>query len=188
MNSEGQDEASPGSGSADEIEVVELDEEFDEYDDDGGEVDLPGSTVGSLVFSPAALALAAFGVGLVSMAQVQAATDIADTYFATRTAQHLTTLSAIRLSTTVRLVLAVIAVVLAWVAAARLRREEIDAFLDADGESVEDDLEAAEAPRWVRALVGGAVVLAVVAVLLAAVAFGYAFASHANPQRFAIPG
>jgi hypothetical protein len=128
-----------------------------------------------LAFSAPSLAIASVLIGLASLTVSQSADDIGETALFSSKSHNPSTLTELRVSSAVRLVIAVVALVMA--VAAGLRAAAADE--DVDDEDVDDERPR---PSWLGAVAGAAFVVSLVAVIVSGVAFGYALHAHVGPS------
>ncbi len=144
----------------------------DEYDDD--EVgDYPiGSARGrlfwSMVWSTPSLAIASLLLGFASLTIIQAADEIGDTALFGSHSRNPSNLVQLRVTAGVRLVIALIALGLALTGATRLLAGYTDAA------AADEPAPESTEPQWVRAVVGAAFLIALIAALVNVVALIYA--------------
>jgi hypothetical protein len=119
--------------------------------------------------SAPALALAALITAAATMLNMSAATEIAEAKYLSSSGDNL---SLVRWEIAVRLIVAVVALVLALLAGLRYSRDlpATRYTFSADGEEADESTEGNEAAGWVKLLVGAAVVVSILAIVLNGVA------------------
>jgi hypothetical protein len=151
-------------------------------DDDvvGSDEDLsfrPPTHLFALVFSPSALAIASLVVGFAGLTITRAADVIGQAVLFSSKNLNNGELTNARAQAVVQLVVGGVAVLLGLAAALRVDGPSLR-FTDGETDEEVDDGD----PLWVRALAGGAILVAVVAVLLAASALIEAEHVHLSKQ------
>jgi hypothetical protein len=146
--------------------MIEMHQDDDSLGDDEDFAVYPGRgrEVLHLAVSAPALAIAALVLAFLPLGFMQAAQDAGDTALFSSNSNQISDLRVYRVAGAVRLAMAVVALVVAGIAGARLRLAEFD----------DDPVD----PYWVRAVVGAALVVAVVAVVVSAAVLLYALQVH----------
>jgi hypothetical protein len=146
----------------------------------------PFGAIARAAGSASALALTALITATATMLEMSAATDVADAKL--YSSRGVNNLEAIRWAAGTRLIVAAVALLLAILAGVRYSRD-LPATrypFSADGQEVSESTGGAEAPGWVRLLVGSSVVVSVLAILLNAFAFALALGLHES-RSFGLP-
>jgi hypothetical protein len=146
----------------------------------------PVAAIARAAGSATALALVALIAATATMLSMSVADDIADAEL--YSSRGFNNLEALRWESGTRLVIAVIAMLLAVLAGLRYSRDlpATRYTFSADGEEAAESAEGAEPPGWVSLLVGSAIVVSVLAIVLNAVAFALTLHLHESPN-FGLP-
>jgi hypothetical protein len=147
----------------------------------------PVAAIARAASSATALAVVALITATATMLSMSVANDIAGAKLAS--SHGFNNLEALRWESGTRLVIAVIALLLALLAGIRYSRDlpATRYTFSVDGEEATESSEGAEPPGWVSLLVGSAVVVSVLAVLLNAIALAFTLHLHESPN-FGLPG
>jgi hypothetical protein len=146
----------------------------------------PFDAIARAAGSASALALTALIAATATMLDMSAASDVGDAKV--YSARGLDNLVAIRWAAGTRLIVAAIALLIAIAAGVRYARglPATRYTFTVDGQEASESTEGAEAPSWVRLLVGSSVVVCVLAVVLNVSALAFAFGLHESPN-FGVP-
>jgi hypothetical protein len=142
----------------------------------------PFGTIARAAVSAPAIALAALITATATMLNMAATSEIAEAkLFSTSGVDNIAVL---RWESGTRLIVAVIAFLLAVLAGLRFSHDlpATRYTFSADGEEATESIEGTEAPGWVRFLVGGAFVVAVLAIVLNGVALLMTLGLHMSPN------
>jgi hypothetical protein len=136
--------------------------------------------------SATTLAAVALITATVTMLNMSAANDIGDAKISS--SRGINNLEEIRWVAGTRLIVAVVALLIAILAGIRYSRDlpATRYTFTAEGEEATESIEGAGAPGWVTLLVGTGVVVSALAILLNAVALAFALHLHESPN-FGIP-
>jgi hypothetical protein len=117
---------------------------------------------------------------------MSAAADISDAKV--YSSHGLSDLAGVRWAAGTRLVVAVVALLIAVIAGVRYSRglPATRYTFSADGEEATESIEGAEPPGWIKLLVGTSVVVSVLAIVLNASALAFALGLHESPN-FGLP-
>jgi hypothetical protein len=146
----------------------------------------PFGVIARAAGSATALALSALIAATATMLDMSVTNDIADAKL--YSSRGLNSLDAIRWAAGTRLIVAVVALLLAVLAGLRYSHDQPATryTFTGDGEEATESVVGVEAPGWVRLLVGASVVVSVLAIVLNAIAVGLALHLHESPN-FGLP-
>jgi hypothetical protein len=146
----------------------------------------PFEVLARAAISAPALALASLITATATLVVVSAANDIAEAKF--YSARGLDNLAQLRWVAGGRLVVAVLALLLAVLAGFRYSRDlPVTRYtFSPDGEEAVESIEGTEPARWIRYLVGAAAVVAILAIVINGVAVLMTLGLHESPN-FGIP-
>jgi hypothetical protein len=147
----------------------------------------PFEAIARAAVSAPAFALAALITATATMLNMSAATEIAEAKLLNSSGVDNVTL--VRWEVGVRLIVALVALLLALLAGLRYSRElpATRYTFSADGEEAEESTEGTEAAGWVKLLVGAAVVVAILAIVLNGAGMLMTLGLHESPN-FGQPG
>jgi hypothetical protein len=128
----------------------------------------------AMMLSAPSLAIASLVLGFASMTAFRSADLIGESTLISSKAKHLSQLTELRAIAYVQVIPAVVALVLAIAAGLRVNG------VVADDDNVDDGLAD---PTWIRALVGAALIVAVLATIATAAALIYTVHAHASKQN-----
>jgi hypothetical protein len=128
----------------------------------------------AMMLSAPSLAIASLVIGFASLSAFRAADLIGETALITSKSKNLSQLTELRAIAYVQVIAAIVALALAIAAGLRVHG------LVADDDAVDDNLAD---PTWIRALVGAALIVAVLAVIAGAGTLIYTVHAHASKQN-----